>query len=464
MRPSVAILVLAGVALQVPSRAQAQAKPQPCRIVLEPGSVTGYAQGQNNYFAAGDVRLRCEGTSVRIRSDSLASYASQIIEFIGHVRYEDSSMVMTADRGTYYRDGERWEARGNVVTKSTRGSTMRGPSLDYFRVLPGQRELSEVFATGRPTIEYVPQDSTGKTQEAYVIVADRVRMKGEDLLWAGGRVTIDRSDLAAHADSMRLDTGAGQDGALVRNAEVRGLGKDAFSLAGNRIDLKLANNELTYVQADGAGKASSAEWTLVADTIGLDINDRKLEQTMAWGKTTRPHAVSTTYEILADSLALDTPGQQLTEARSFGNAWLASGQDTVASERDWLRGDTVTAQFARSDSAGKSHTSVSRIDSRHTARSFYKVKDAAHPGRPSLNYARGDRIVVTMRTDSTGGVERVEIQGKVDGVQLEPTKTAARDTTARAAGDSLPAPARDTLPAPVRDTTAVAKPPSVPKP
>jgi len=445
MRAGLNALALAAVALGAPSGAVAQDQPQQCRIVLEPGAVKGYAQGQNNYFAAGDVRLRCEGTSVRIRSDSLASYASQIIEFIGHVRYEDSSMVMTADRGTYYRDGERWEARGNVVTKSTRGSTMRGPALDYFRVLPGQRELSEVFATGRPSIDYVPEDSTGKTQEAYVIVADRVRMKGEDLLWAGGRATIDRSDLAARADSMRLDTGAGQDGALIRNAIIRGLGKDSFSLAGNRIDLTLANSELTYVKADGAGHATSADWTLDADTIGLDVNQKKLEQTVAWGKTARPHAVSAEYEIRADSLALDTPGQQLTEARSFGSAWLWSGQDSVASERDWLRGDTVTAQFAKGDSAGKERTRISRIDARHDARSFYKVKDAAHPGRPSLNYARGEEIIVTMRADSAGGVERVEIIGKVDGVQLEPVKTAARDSTRPAAPDSLPA-ARDTVP------------------
>jgi len=437
MRGSLLVVLAAGAALCTASPARAQGPGQRCTLRLDHAD-RGYGQGSDNYFAGGDVRIRCEGTSVRMRSDSLASYASQMIEFIGHVRYEDSSMVMTADRGTYYRDGERWEARGNVVTKSTRGSTMRGPALDYFRVLPGQRELSEMFATGRPTIEYVPRDSTGKTQEAYVIVADRVRMKGDDLLWAGGRATIDRSDLAAQADSMRLDTGAGQDGALITNAIVRGLGKDSFSLAGNRIDLTLSNSELTYVKADGNGRATSADWTLVADTIGLDVNERKLEQTFAWGKTGRPHAVSTEYEILADSLALDTPGQVLTEARSFGSAWLWSGQDSVASQRDWLRGDTVTAQFVKADSGGKAKTSISRIDSRHEARSFYKVKDAAHPGRPSLNYARGDRIIVTMRTDSTGGVERVDIEGKVDGVQLEPMKTAVRDSTKPALSDSVP--------------------------
>jgi hypothetical protein len=104
--------------------------------------------------------------------------------------------------------------------------------------------------------------------------------------------------------------------------------------------------------------------------------------------------------------------------------------DTVTRERDWLVGDSVTAQFARQDSAGKPRTVLSRVDARHEARSFYQVRDATRPGRPSLNYARGDRIVVVMRTDSIGGVDRVELRGQVDGVQLEPVTTAARDTTA----------------------------------
>ncbi len=431
MRRRLTALSLAAAALFAPAAAQGQEPGQRCQLFLDHAD-RGYGLGTDSYFAGGDVRLSCRGTSVRIRSDSLASYASQIVEFIGHVRYEDSSMLMTADRGTYRRDGERWEARGNVVTRNAVGSTLRGPSLDYLRIVPGLRDTVEVFAPGRPTIDYIPRDSAGAAQEPYVIVGDRVWMKGDDRLWAGGRVTIDRSDLAASGDSMRLDTGRGQDGALVRNAKIRGLGEDPFALAGDRIALLLEASELTYVQAEGAGRATSAEWTLVADTIGLDVNQGALERTTAWGSSVRPHAVSSTYEIISDSLALDTPAKVLTEARAFGSAWVANGEDSTAGGRDWLRGDTVTARFARVDSAGHGRTVVRRIESWLRASSFYQVKDPARPGRPSLNYARGDRIVVLMRADSAGGVERVDIQGKADGVQLEPTAPSAPDTAAKA--------------------------------
>ena len=65
-----------------------------------------------------------------------------------------------------------------------------------------------------------------------------MRFKGNDRIWAGGKVTIDRSDFAARSDSMRLDTGQGSDGTLIGGEPIlRGLGTDSFSLRGQRIDL-----------------------------------------------------------------------------------------------------------------------------------------------------------------------------------------------------------------------------------
>ena len=41
------------------------------------------------------------------------------------MKYRDSTLTMDADRGTYYKSGERWEARGNVTTKNLNtGSTL----------------------------------------------------------------------------------------------------------------------------------------------------------------------------------------------------------------------------------------------------------------------------------------------------------------------------------------------------
>ena len=404
------------------------------------GAVVETPQG-TNYFSGGNVRLSCRGLQVTMQSDSVASYGGNVVHFIGNVKYRDSTLTMDADRGTYYKRGEKWEARGRVVTKNLRtGSTLTGPALDYFRVVKGVRDTLEMYSTGRPRIEYATATPApgGKPAEPYLIVADRVRLKGSDRLWAGGKVTIDRSDFSARGDSLRLDTGKGSDGTLVGgNPVMRGLGRDSFNLTGRRLDMRLNQRELTYVTAKSNGHAISKEWDLVADTIGLDIKNRHLEQTLAWGDSVRPYANSPSYAMRADSLALDTPGQQLKEVRGFGRAWLGGTIDLRTKQRDWMRGDTVVAQFIQRDSAGTRRAALNRIVARKGAQSFHLDPSPRFPERPSINYARGDVIIMTMKHGVRTGVDRVDVRGQVEGVQLEATD-------ARPAGDSL-APGRDSL-------------------
>jgi hypothetical protein len=390
-----------------------------------------------NYFAGGNVRLSCRGMRITMRSDSVAAYGGNVVQFIGHVKYRDSTLSMDADFGTYHKDGERWEARGKVDTKNlTTGSTLTGPSLDYYRVVQGVRDTLEMYAVGRPKINYVESDSGGgRKPEPYVIVADRVRFKGNDRIWAGGKVTIDRSDFAGRSDSMRLDTGTGSDGTFIGGEPVlHGLGTDSFRLSGKRIDLALDKRELSRLVAKEQGHAVSHDWDLTADTITLDLKNRKLQRTLAWGKTTRPYALSTTYAMRADSMVLDSPGQLLKEVRGYGKAWLGGTVDSATKDRDWMRGDTVIARFASADSAGRKRAVLSRIEARAGAQSYHLDRNAKAPRRPSINYARGDEITVTMKRAPAEGVDRVDIRGKVDGIQLE----AGSDSTAAPADSTRP--------------------------
>lgn len=399
------------------------------------GSVVETPRG-TNYFAGGNVRLRCRGTQTSMQSDSVAAYGGSVVQFIGNVKYRDSTLSMDADFGTYYKAGEKWEARGRVNTKNLRtGSTIVGPALDYFRALRGVRDTFEMFATSRPRVMYATADSAGGATNPYIIVADRIRAKGNDRLWAGGKVTVDRTDFNARGDSLRLDTGKGSDGTLVGGQpQMKGLGADTFSLAGRRIDLKLDRRELTYVTAKGNGRAISRDWYLVGDTIALDLDSRKLEQILAWGDSNRQSATSAAYALKADSLALDTPKQRLRQVRGFGRAWLGGTIDSAAKDRDWMRGDTIVADFAPRDSAGTTRQLLSRISARRQAQSYHLNRDARFPTRPGINYARGDAITVTMRADAANGVDRVDIRGQVDGIQLDPSAEPARaraDSTAR---------------------------------
>lgn len=432
-------LALAALALLAPALAAQQPGARPaarrgCAFSVDYVGHQGTQQvigADTNYYAGGGVRLSCAGTQVRMSSDSLISFGrvGQVL-FIGHVRYRDSVITMDADRGTYYRDGERWEARGRVVTENlANGSTLTGPSLDYFREVPGVRETAEMFAVGRPTIHSVTTDSAGNRGEPYIVVADRVRLRGNDRMWAGGSVTVDRSDFSARSDSLYLDSGAGNEGVLLGQPVMRGLGRDSFELRGRRIELTLDRREISYVKALGSGHAVSTQVDLVADTIGLDLERRDLVQTLAWGDSTRPRALTTDYEVLGDSLAFDTPERLLREVRAFGQGRVAGKPDSIGGDRDWMTGDSVVATFTTYDSAGATRTTLERLQASGTARSYYRVAGNGRPGTPpSVNYSRGNRIIVHMKTGGTRGVDRVEFEGAVDGLHLEPLPPGAPDT------------------------------------
>lgn len=397
--------------------------------------------GKLTFYAGGLVRLSCQGTTVRMQADSLMALDNfRVTYFIGNVHYSDSTMDVTADRGTYLKDGERWEARGNVVARNLRThSTLTGPSLDYLRPIPGLRDTVEMYSVGRPRIDYLPQDSTGAAQEPYVINGDRVRFRGNDRVYAGGHVTVDRSDFAARSDSLRLDTGRGQDGLLSGSAQLQGKGNDPYTLTGKRVHLRLQQNQLSGVRAVVAARAVTAEWDLVADTIDLALQNNVLVQTLAWGDSVRPRGVSPEREIRADSLAIDTPGRTLTEARLFGRGWVGAKVDSATGERDWLEGDSVTARFAPADS-GAPRNVLREVDARGKAKSYYRINDRTRPEGPSISYVRGDRIQVLMLSSGAAGVARVDVRGAVDGVQLQPIRIrpdSAKVDSLRTTADSL---------------------------
>jgi hypothetical protein len=366
--------------------------------------------------------MRCRGQEVRIWTDSVASYQGQVVQFIGNFRYEDETARVTSDFGTYYRDDERWEASGHVVYRSRRDSSrLEGPNALYRRKIKGTREVEELFADQRPTLTLAASDSANRPTEPYVVVGDRIRMRGDDQMWGGGSVTIDRSDLRGRGDSLQLDTGKGSEGALIGRASIRRAAADSFALAGKRIDLSLVKKELSGVVGRDSATLTSKDLELSAQTISLRLVAQKVVQTLAWGKTPRPIALADDYEVRGDSLAVDTPEEQIKELRSFRGAWVGFRPDSAKGERDWVAGNAIVATFSRQGSSANPNSALERLEAKQQASSFYRLSGSGNQGgRPSINYSRADRIVLTMQAGDSLKVDRVEMTGKVDGIQLQP--------------------------------------------
>src|SRR5206468_9548164 len=113
------------------------------------------------------------------------------------------------------------------------------------------------------------------------------------------------------------------------------------------IDVYSHNRQVERVVATPNGHALSQDLELVADSIDLRVQNNQLQRAIAWGKT-RAHAVSPDREIIADSIDAIMPGQRMREVRALRKAYANSVPDTahvISSERDWMRGDTIIAQF-----------------------------------------------------------------------------------------------------------------------
>ena len=408
---------------------------RPCKVVID--SVGRQAQqvevraGETNVFAGGGVLAHCDGTGTTLSADSVAWFAGiRRFDMIGQrniVHIRDTTLTLDATTAAYYLSQERLEAHKNVVAVNRNtGSVLRGPNLTYYRAVPGIRDTLEMYSTGRPTIDY---HTTADSGEPYVIVADRVRLKGNDRMWGGGRVTIDRSDFAAQGDSMQLDQPAGF-GVLIGKPAVEGKGARAYKLTGTRIELGLAGREVKRVKALGNGVATGSDWRLTADTIHLHLDRSKLQRAFAWGPkdSVRARAVSTTNTIRSDSLALDLPDEVLTEARAFGHAFSTSKKDsTKNADVDWITGDSLTARWTQvPDSTGTPKTKLHELVSRNNARALTHIQSEHDTAGPSINYSRGTIIRIVLKRDK---VDTVTVTGHADGVQLEHRPPAPPDTS-----------------------------------
>lgn len=473
-------LITSALLLQAtPAPAAQDTTGRPCRVAVDSMGhyrETTTAAGEKITNGGGGVLAHCVGTGTTISADSFAHYSTAgRLDLIGRVQIRDTGMTLDARLASYYLRDERLEAHNNVVAVNRRnGSVLRGPNLRYLRAAKGIRDTVEMYATQRPTVEYrqaAPGDAGRGQQEPYIIVADRMRFRGDDRMWAGGKATIDRSDFAARSDSMMLDQTQGL-GVLVRGKpSVEGKGRQAagessksYTLTGTRIELALEQRDVRAVKAMGNGKATGSDWTLTGDTIDLHIANRMLQQTFAWGDSLRPHAISTLYTIQSDSMAIDSPEEVLTESRAFGKAFSTARRDSTATaaETDWISGDTLTVRFiqVQDSTSDRPRTRLRQIVSRGSARALThhpENRDTTAAAGDSvggtgssqlaINYSRGQQIDITLLADR---IDRVIVAGKADGVHLEPRAAVAADSLKSAGADttrSTPPPAPPAPPA-----------------
>jgi hypothetical protein len=391
-----------------------------------PVNIREDAAGKHISFLSGGVVAHCIGQGNTLTADSAEYYESEgRLYLVGNVHYNEPRATVTSRTMTYYQTDDHLHADGNVVAVMSNGSTLRGPSAEYYRSTP-QRPVARMFAPGRPTVTLVQKDTTGrgKPADTAYVVANQIAMEGDSLVYAGGRVQITRPDLLATGDSAFMDSG--KDFArLMREPSVKGLGNRSFTLTGGVIDVFSRNRQVERVVATPTGHALSQDLELVADSIDLRVTANQLQRAMAWGKT-RAHAVSPDRDIIADSIDAIMPGQRVREVRALRKAYAESKPDSgiISTQRDWMSGDTIVARFdtvATADTS--SRAKVRQIVAEGNARSFYQMKNSKGPAtEPSVNYVRGRLIDIEFVERK---VATVTVTDEATGVMIEPAAQAA---------------------------------------
>lgn len=470
--------------------APADAQSRTCRQVLPSDfrRVIG-PSGQEIIYFRDPVRFLCTG-DVLLESDSaVVDRAASTVELIGDVVYRDSTRELQADWSNYLGEMSQLLARGSAVLRDLEtGAVIRGDQLNYLRETD-TRPISRMIITGdRPYAVIPPRPDTGvaadttgiqadttgiQTDTASVateVWADRMVLEGQDIFRADGDVEMVRGDMVGGGGSAVFDQSSDQM-TLTEQAFVQ---TDAYRLDGDRIDAFLEGEGVREVQSRGSARVTSEELSVRAQRVRIALAEGRLERLEAWNPdttaTSRARASSPDFRLRADSIDALADSVGLRELRAVGRAYGERDVpvDTTAPGRsapepnlpgvmssDWIQGDTILAFFERQapaeidpaadrpeldlelDPAGESADGdaaevvldrVVVVGGSGPALSLYRMAPDEGVTRPSINFMQASRIVLFMEQ---GEVGRVEAEGPIEGLYLDPAGEEAGGDEAR---------------------------------
>ncbi len=432
-------------------------------------------RGQEIVYFRDPVRFLCTG-DVLLESDSaVVNRSASTVELIGAVVYRDSTRELRSDWANYLGRMDQLLARGSTVVRDLEGGAMvEGDQLNYLRqtaarprtlmvvtggrphaILPPERPAGPARArapdAAREGTTVVPAEGAETTDEDAVFTevwADRMELEGEDLFRAHGDVDIVRGAMTGGGESALFDRAAGRM-TLTRSAFVE---NDDYRLEGDRIIAFLEGEGLREVLSEGSARVRSEELNVRAARVRIGFSDGQVERLEAWNPAADPpapraRADARDFHLRADSIDVLADSVGVRELRAVGRSYgergvaspAASGESVppTALTRDWIQGDTILGFFARAVAISPDGTAVGEVEGAAEteaeesevvlerievvggtapALSLYR-QESEGESRPTINFMKARRIILFMEQ---GDVARVEAEGPLEGVYLDP--------------------------------------------
>jgi hypothetical protein len=407
-------------------------------------------------------------------------------ELLGNVRFDTPERELRARNADYFERDGRLFAWGEVFLRDLeRGTEVEGDTLLYLESGPQRPEDHVTVYGGRPRAVLAPAGERDLDVEAepYRVVANRLRFEGERFFWGDGQVEVERGDLRASADSLAFDQESG-DLILMRDARVD-RGEVTASGGLLNLMIRDDRLESVRARRDGQIETQDFILTGDDVLVTLD-GEEAVESVTSRGGEDGTLATLSSDEILlvGEVIQIDEGEDGLRVIRSTGRArGETAGRQgppldpgSGVPDRDWIEGDEVVARFVEMVAAvapdadpeegipepveppdqeeldpGVTHEGdepryrLQTLEATGNARTLYRsppdrngedpedpppdedalededAEDAEEAPREAwaISYVLADRIVVHM---VEGEVDRLETEGNVRGIQLEPER------------------------------------------
>ncbi|HET6230858.1 MAG TPA: LptA/OstA family protein [Longimicrobiaceae bacterium] len=433
--------VLAALALLLPAHAAAQDRL--CRVVESRQAVSTGVQPSVVAYISGPLLVVCT-QGEQLRADSAVVYqAANEVQLFGRVDFQDPTRSLTSNNATYNSQTGRLYATGNVVfTDKERGSTLRGPELEYYRAMAGRPD-AQMIAPQRPHLTLVPKASPGQARrDPLEVDGDRVTTIGNKYMTAEGNAVIRGKNLDARsaeafydADQERLE--------LRRDAKVKG---EKFDLSGDFVEAQLREGKIQRVLSRNDAHLVSEKLRVDGPLITLFFADELLQRLVAGSGATAgpgsavaaaPSASAPATPPLAGqpvsppAVRPPTPAPATAPAAGSGVAQVASAQQRPAANATGfhLDADSIEAilpaqQLQRVIAIGRAHgeqwdTAQTRADSvrragvaRDSARAASRDSVNARNARGRPRTAGRDTAAARQPADSAAVVRALAVRDR----------------------------------------------------
>lgn len=377
------LALLTGVSALV-APAPLAAQQEECDWLAPTSNLTRREFGASVMVRVQDAHLRCRDGTV-IRADSARLYENEeYYQLLGNVRYDTPEQRLTGQIVRYWRGQGQLQAREDVtLLRKSDGTRVTGQELDYFQSGPTRPDDLLEVQGGRPHATFYPAGEEGlgsgaeTDQEPFELDADRILVRGRNVLHATGNVEVHREGLDAFSDQLDYDTSVGD---LVLRNQAR-MVTPRYELEGDTIRGLMAEGELRDLLAIDRAILTGEDLNLAAPRISLFLPEGALERLVArrapepeggpapgleeeveepvdpfeLEHPPRPVARAEDFLMTADSIDVRAPDEVLERLMAVGGARAEStSRDSLNTEatpavarRDWIEGDTIIATFSR---------------------------------------------------------------------------------------------------------------------